>query len=126
MKRRGKGWRLETIPIPTLQYRVHVVVTDDFPKTMKALYLKNNGVTDDAGALTFTPIPNDDAESYIFLRKKKRSGKNHHLIVNEIAHESWHVVNRMFKNVGAELENEMVAYHLGYIVGHAYDVWRRE
>lgn len=33
-----------------------------------------------------------------------------------IAHESWHAVRRMLVHVGAELENEVVAYHLGHLV----------
>jgi hypothetical protein len=127
MKKRGrKGWRMESFPIPTLQYIIHVVVTDDFPKAMKALDIRNNGRMENAGAITFTPAPNYDGESYIFIRKKGRSGERHGQLINEIAHESWHVVRQMFRRAGAELENELVAYHLGYIVEHAYDIWRHE
>jgi len=33
-----------------------------------------------------------------------------------IAHEAWHAVFSMFEWAGAELDNEMVAYHLSYLV----------
>ena len=33
-----------------------------------------------------------------------------------IAHECWHCVKRMFEYVGAHLDNELVAYTLGYLV----------
>jgi hypothetical protein len=33
-----------------------------------------------------------------------------------IAHESWHAVHALMRWVGASLEDEIVAYHLSYIV----------
>jgi hypothetical protein len=33
-----------------------------------------------------------------------------------IAHESWHAILNMLVRVGADLDNEVVAYHLGYLV----------
>lgn len=33
-----------------------------------------------------------------------------------IAHECWHAIRRMIVFHGGELENEVVAYHLGYLV----------
>jgi hypothetical protein len=33
-----------------------------------------------------------------------------------IAHESWHAVRQMLDYCGANYENEVVAYHLGYLV----------
>jgi hypothetical protein len=121
MKRRGKGWRMGTINIPALLYSVHVVVTNDFEGTMRILNLQNDGNFTGCEAITATPDPNDNGESYIFLRDKK---KNNAQIVDDIAHESWHAVNQMFEFVEADLENEMVAYHLGYIARHAYDIWK--
>jgi hypothetical protein len=36
---------------------------------------------------------------------------------NTIAHEAWHVVRKMLISRGAELDNEVVAYHVGFIAG---------
>lgn len=38
-----------------------------------------------------------------------------------IAHECWHCVRRMLRFVGAELDNEVVGYHLGYAVNVVYE-----
>jgi hypothetical protein len=35
---------------------------------------------------------------------------------SSVAHEAWHAVRRMLDYCGAEQENEVVAYHLGYVV----------
>lgn len=37
-----------------------------------------------------------------------------------IAHECWHAIRKMLANQGAELENEVIAYHLGYLVGEVH------
>lgn len=112
---------MEQISIPALCYRVYVVVADDFEKAAKGLWLEYEGELGSESALTLTPLLNV-GESYIFLRQKKDLSS----IMDEIAHESWHAVNQMFDFVGAELENEMVAYHLGYIARSAYDIWRNK
>lgn len=33
-----------------------------------------------------------------------------------IAHEAWHAIYSMFKRVGVKITDEVVAYHLGYLV----------
>ena len=40
--------------------------------------------------------------------------------VGSIAHESWHVVRRMMEHAGVELDNEAVAYHLGFLVNKIF------
>lgn len=37
-----------------------------------------------------------------------------------IAHECWHSICKLLQNRGAELDNETVAYHLGYLVGEVH------
>lgn len=44
---------------------------------------------------------------------------------DEIAHESWHCIFHLLKTVGAEIEDEVAAYHLGYLVGKIHQ-WRNE
>lgn len=41
----------------------------------------------------------------------------HHADAETIAHEAFHAVWALMKYVGAELEDEVVAYHLGHVVG---------
>lgn len=41
--------------------------------------------------------------------------------VGTIAHEAWHGVYDMLKHIGAELDNEVVAYCLGYAVDQIVD-----
>lgn len=52
---------------------------------------------------------NDKAEhSYIFLKWNCSMGT--------VAHEAYHVVRRVFEWHNVAMENEAVAYHLGYLV----------
>ncbi len=52
------------------------------------------------------------AISYLFLPHKVPPAT--------VAHEAWHAVRRMLRFCGAELDNEVVAYHLGYLVGEIH------
>ena len=46
--------------------------------------------------------------SYMFLNPQADEGT--------IAHESWHIIFEIMDYVGAKIENEVVAYHLGYLI----------
>lgn len=39
----------------------------------------------------------------------------HKATLNEITHECYHAISRMFNWIGAEKEEELFAYHLGYL-----------
>ncbi len=41
--------------------------------------------------------------------------------ISTVVHECWHCVYRIMKTIGAELENEVVAYTLGWITEQATD-----
>ena len=43
-----------------------------------------------------------------------------------IAHECWHAVRAMMEWAGVSLDNECVAYHLGYLTQKVYDFVGRE
>jgi len=43
-----------------------------------------------------------------------------------IAHESFHAVWNMLKGVGAELDDETVAYHLDHLVSHIHKFIKKE
>ena len=93
-------------------YRVHVVFTDDLRKSRIARY-GDKGLSEDAAALHCV-AKNGNAHLFFDLSKVSTC---------IIAHESWHAVRRMLEWAGAELDNEVVAYHLGYIVGLVFDFW---
>lgn len=57
----------------------------------------------------------DDLKSFIFLTSDSDAGT--------VAHEAWHCVSRMLEASGAELDDEVVAYHLGYLV-RRIQTWR--
>lgn len=38
-----------------------------------------------------------------------------------VAHECWHAIRRMLNNLDVGLENETVAYHLGYLVNRVHN-----
>lgn len=59
----------------------------------------------------------DESRSFIFLP--------FHVSAGTIAHEAWHVIRRMMDYLGIELDNEAVAYHLGYLVNKIAEGQRR-
>lgn len=95
-------------------YHVHVEITKDiqeavtkYPQTRSLE--KEITTTSDA----ITAHVNHEHLSFIFL--------NPDISVGTIAHESWHVVQQILEEMGATLEPEIVAYHLGYLVDRIYD-----
>jgi len=91
-------------------YSVFVIFAKDFSEAAKELRLKHT-IKDfeDTEAATFHTT--NLSESFLFFRPKR------HVKVSTIAHECWHVVHRMLDYSGAVLDNETVAYHLGFLVG---------
>lgn len=58
-------------------------------------------------------------KSYLFFQETATAGT--------IAHEAWHAVNHMLKGfAGAELEDELIAYHLGYLVDQITQFFNQE
>lgn len=99
------------VRFPVFGYDVRVEFTSDLKKSVsrhedtKAVDL--SGPEDkhtDALAIHVA----GEGKSFVFLL--------HHVSLGTIAHESWQVVRHMFDSCGAALENESVAYHLGYLV----------
>lgn len=111
MKKSYKSFkRLHMVDFPVWHYTVYVVFTDDYNAASKELNLEQParpfGPTTEA--VTFHEDGN--GISYMFFHKKE------HVSIKSIVHESWHVIHRMLEYVGAEVDNETVAYHLGYLV----------
>lgn len=101
-------YRKGRMEIPTFHWSIDMVVTPDVVE-----YAKSRGwpggvqeETTDGITLWFSK----EQLSVIIIQPDASAGV--------IAHEAWHAVRRMLLHVGAELENEVVAYHLGYVVNH--------
>ena len=94
------------VKFPVLSnYFVHVIFTDHIGRSRKGRY-GSEGAAEGAAALSSVAV---NGHGHLFYNTEKLSE-------GIIAHEAWHAVFRMFEWVGAELDNEMVAYHLSYLV----------
>src|SRR5277367_3651673 len=85
-------------------YRVHVEITGDLAATCKKYPETTGVVIEDTDAICIHV--KGDSRSFVFIQFGCTPGT--------VAHESWHVVRRMMEYMGVELDNEVVAYHLGY------------
>ena len=104
--------RTETVIFDAFDYHVHLGVTGD----VVASRTERNGILgvyDASPAGAMHAYNRETAEAYLFLPFDVRPAT--------IAHESWHAVRRMLVFCGAELDNETVAYHLGYLVGKIHE-----
>jgi hypothetical protein len=92
---------------------VHVDRTDDMDEAISnhPIIADMTGGNDTADAVT---IYDGDMECYIFILPNADPGT--------IAHEAWHAIRHMMLKVGVELDNEAVAYHLGYLVNRIHGV----
>ncbi len=92
-------------------YVVHVETASDLTKVFaKYPQTKNADVTDTRAV---TVHVKDKAFSFLFLRTTAS--------VSDIAHECYHVVRGMLRYMGVELDNECVAYHLGWLTQEVFD-----
>jgi hypothetical protein len=100
------SYRKAKIEFPAFHWTVEVVVT-----TYVLKYARHVGWSGDRDESTthginmFFP---DDLTTVIVIPLNASAGT--------IAHEAWHSIHRMLVHLGAGLDNETVAYHLGYLV----------
>lgn len=90
------------VKFPIFQnFTIHVVFTDDWRAEAVKL---NADLTDDSIAWT---VSEGKAAHIIFP---------HHPDPDVVAHETFHAIWALMKFAGAEMEEEVVAYHLGHVV----------
>jgi hypothetical protein len=108
-------YKIEKIGLPTLGYRVYVVITKDFRGVAKKIGLidRDDEIKEKARALCC----HSSGISYMFFKPDADPG--------EVVHETWHAIYRAMKHIGAEIENEIIAYHLEYVVSMAIDVLKK-
>jgi hypothetical protein len=112
--------RITLIEFPVLSdYIVHVEITSDLEKSMRRYPPCQEAIDELKGdyACDALTVHTDETFSFIFFP--------HNASVGTIAHEAWHVVNRMMSLLSIETDNEVVAYHLGYLVDKIFRFMRR-
>lgn len=93
------------------KYVIHVVFTNDLAASYRARY-------------PMKALDRDMNDTHAFHAVSRRPGGHAHLFfkigdtpAGVVAHECWHAVREIFDYSGVErLDNEMVAYHLGWLV----------
>jgi len=98
------------IPLPVYNYNIFVHFTDDLVASADALASKgmlnkDHGIDKTADGF-HVRMPND---SYSFIVLKIKAAPNH------VFHEVYHAVSTMFRWIGANHEEEVMAYTLGYV-----------
>lgn len=103
----------EKISIPTFHWRIWIVFTDD----PEAYGRKIGGSEDESGTTNALCLHYpSEMKTEVVLKLNATHGT--------IAHECWHAVRHMLLQLDAGLDNEVVAYHLGYVVDQVYDIKR--
>lgn len=97
------------IPNPMFHYDIYVVVAKDFAYAAKKLDLISPPTDSEA----FHAFSNEGKSHLYFHPNAKPS---------TVVHEVWHAVRRQLNWIGAELDNEVVAYMLGYYTRHVLDI----
>jgi hypothetical protein len=90
-------------------YQVRLVLTNDLGKSAEARLSTKPEVHGDG----FVFNVKGAGRSYLFLQ--------HDAPESTVAHECWHIVHRIMDWCGAELDNEVVAYHLDHMVEKVYE-----
>lgn len=99
------------IPFPPYNYRIYVIFTDNLIASADKLAsqgkLHSNHGIDECTDGFHVRLPN---QSYSYLVLPYSAG------INQIAHECYHSIVCMFDWISAQHEEELFAYHLGYLV----------
>jgi len=102
------------IPFPPFDYRVYVYFVNDLLGAVKIvndkekLGMEKRRMEEIADGGGFHIYHRTRARSYVFLLVNSDS--------NQITHESYHVISNIFRWIEAQHEEELFAYHLGYLV----------
>lgn len=97
-------------------YGVRIEIAKDLAKAIKRARLETIEVGEFTDAMAC--YREKQATTFIFIKPNASNGT--------IAHEAYHAVCHLMKYTGVDLENEVVAYHLGYLVNKISRMWRRK
>ena len=113
--RMGKKDKVKTVKFSVLNdYKVKIVLTRDLDKAL--LSFKHTVDVPSGGETTGGITVHVDKEriSYIFIPYGSSTGS--------MAHEAYHAIQHMLEDCSIELTNEVVAYHLGYLMNEIVDL----
>ena len=120
-----KGWRLRKPPENHNEtfftfdvfgsYKIGIIFTDDVRKSVD--YLSDR----DYFNTPSSQVSQDTTACHIDVNGRGYLLFGDDASVGTIAHECWHAVYAAMKFFGAEVEDEVVAYHLGYAVNKVVD-----
>ncbi len=101
------------VPFPPYNYRIYVIFTDSLEQSAnklssQGLLTKSHGISDDGTTDGFSVRMPNQSYSFVILR--------YHATINQVVHECYHAVSNMFRWIGATHEEEVFAYHMGYLV----------
>lgn len=96
-------------------YVLHIEITTDMQASLSK-YPQTKSIDADRSP-GITVYVKNEGMGFIFLKHRAGPG--------EIAHEAWHAVKHMLEYFGVDLDSEVVAYHLGYIVDRIHKLRRR-
>lgn len=101
-----------TIRFGVYDYEVRVIMSRDIVATGRRLRTPLTGCI-----AAYITDPSDPLRGWMVLGPASGPGT--------IAHESAHAVRAMFEAVGAEIDDEMFAYHLGFLVTRIHKFMER-
>lgn len=103
------------LKLSAFEYQVHVTITTDVLATAHDINTRmgNEPYPFACSAVSF----HRGLNSYVVLPWKRN--------VQHIVHEAFHVIWNVLKCIGAEPDEEIVAYHLDYIVGQMYAMYKK-
>jgi|SRR5208337_1162812 len=104
----------KVIDLPVFRYHVKIIITESVVKSRQA---RTEGLgpyekEDTNPAAMHTGVKGKNW-SYLFFRFNPGIG--------DVSHECFHCIWRLMRWIGADLENEVVAYHLTYLTE---EVWK--
>jgi hypothetical protein len=101
------------IEFPVFHYCIHVEFTSDLKKALQKYPQTKDIDLDEITDYALTVHDEHDGASFIFLPWDCSIGV--------IVHESWHAIRRMMSYINSDFDNEVIAYHLGYLVDEIID-----
>jgi hypothetical protein len=101
--------KIQVVKFPVFnKYPITIIKTTSIKKSVnKRSKILGETIDDDSlyNGLTIEP---EDNSVFIFI--------THKATLNTIVHESYHAIKSMMRYIGADEDEEVVAYHLGYLV----------
>lgn len=104
--------REKIIEFPVFNYTVHLVITWDVTQS-RMNRSDALGPLEPGLCSALHSYKEDESVSYLFLPVNAKPGV--------VVHEAWHCIWRIWDWIGADFENEVVAYHIEYLVDKIHE-----